>query len=88
MVHIQVKMPGLMAIKQKFGEQNDAYWMILQNIHQHYSMVKAMEQGQNPSELPPELEGALQKGMIEEQENASQNATGAPPMGSMLPSPA
>lgn len=46
-VHLRVKVPGLQAIAQKYGQDNDAYWMILKNVQQHYQMMQ-MKRGQAP----------------------------------------
>lgn len=46
-VHLRVKVPGLQAIEQKFGQDNDAYWMILQNVVQHQELME-MKKGNSP----------------------------------------
>src|SRR3990167_2716946 len=46
-VHLRVKVPGLEALAQKYGQDNDAYWIILKNIQQHDQMMQ-MKQGKAP----------------------------------------
>ena len=63
-VHLRVKVPGLQAIVQKYGQDNDAYYQIMRNISQHYQMMqqkagnapearKAMQQAESEV-LPPQ----------------------------------
>ena len=49
-VHLRVKVPGLQALVQKYGQDNDAYWMILQNINQHDQMMM-QNNGKSPEAI-------------------------------------
>lgn len=39
-VHLRVKVPGLQALAQRYGQDNDAYWVIMKNINQHWQMMQ------------------------------------------------
>lgn len=57
-VHLRVKVPGLQALVQRYGQDNDAYWMLLKNINQHDQMMQ-MKAGK-----APEAAGAIEKAMM------------------------
>ena len=46
-VHLRVKVPGLQALVQRYGQDNDAYYAIMKNVSQHYAMMK-MKNGEAP----------------------------------------
>lgn len=90
-VHLRVKVPGLQALATKYGQDNDAYWTILQNIQQHYQLMqqkkgKAPEAEKAMGRAEKEVAGPaavpqLPPGGV--QEAAAMSAGGAP-----LPMPA
>lgn len=68
-VHLRVKTIGLQSLVQKYGQDNDAYWTILQNMNQHYQMMqmkagkspeakKAMQTAEMESQMPPQIQPA------------------------------
>ena len=46
-IHLRVKVPALQAIVQRYGQDNDAYWIILKNVQQHYQLMQ-MSGGKTP----------------------------------------
>ena len=81
--HLRVKVPGLEAIMQRYGQDNDAYWLLLKNINQHDQMMK-MKAGNTP-----DADRAISEAEVEEgvgptlppggvMQAASKAAAGAP----------
>jgi hypothetical protein len=47
---MQVKVPALQQLAQRYGQDNDAYWIILKNIEQHNQMMQ-MKAGKAPAAM-------------------------------------